>query len=237
MSRPRWGGAIRVESDTLAQGPAARGRTARLGAQGLGAGVDPQRTCVVRRVANREFERRTPASVSDPVPPGFTLAYRITGPEGETCGARGERGSRERKTCRSAARTKRAWRVRGRAPGCVPLESATAARGAGREDLRRVVLKGPGGVSGTEGRGADPKPSQARKGRNRRRPLMYCGQDRGKARGPGPRCDVVRRSPLAAPRARRPGTWRRGAPVLGGACRGRSGDTRFPREHLRRWQW
>jgi hypothetical protein len=37
----------------------------------------------------REIERRTPASVSNPVPPGFTRAYRITGPEGETCGSRG----------------------------------------------------------------------------------------------------------------------------------------------------
>ena len=37
----------------------------------------------------REIERRTPATVSDPVPPGFTIAYRITGPEGETCGSRG----------------------------------------------------------------------------------------------------------------------------------------------------
>ena len=37
----------------------------------------------------REIERRTPATVSNPVPPGFTIAYRITGPEGETCGSRG----------------------------------------------------------------------------------------------------------------------------------------------------
>ena len=48
----------------------------------------------------------------------------------------------------------------------LPLENATAARGAGREDLRRVVLKGPGGVSGTGGEVQIP-PYQAHKGCNR----------------------------------------------------------------------
>ena len=32
----------------------------------------------------------------------------------------------------------------------LPLENSMAARGAGREDLRRVVLKGPGGGTGGE---------------------------------------------------------------------------------------
>jgi hypothetical protein len=44
-----------------------------------------------------------------------------------------------------------------------------------------VVLEGPGRVSGTEpeGRGADPMPTQAHKGRNRNRPLMYWADWKG----------------------------------------------------------
>ena len=88
-----------VSHDTLAQGPkdqGSRGQARRAWARRR---RGPPATCVVRRVSNREIERRTPASVSNPVRPGFTLAYGITGPEGETCGelelAR-NRGSRTR---------------------------------------------------------------------------------------------------------------------------------------------
>ena len=76
---------------SLAQGPAARGRTARLGAQGLGAGVDPQQPAWLEGLQTESFERRTPASVSNPVRPGYTLAYGITGPEGDPAGREGKR--------------------------------------------------------------------------------------------------------------------------------------------------
>ena len=69
----------------------ARDGAGRLGAQGLGAGVDPQQPAWLEGLQTESFERRTPASVSNPVRPGYTLAYGITGPEGDPAGREGKR--------------------------------------------------------------------------------------------------------------------------------------------------
>ena len=89
MSRPRWGGATRVKSDVPCPGSqgtgAARPGSAR---KGSAQAWTPSNWSEGLQTESLSDEL-SPASVSDPVPPGFTLAYRITGPEGETCGARG----------------------------------------------------------------------------------------------------------------------------------------------------
>ena len=75
------------ECPTLAQGPAARGCPTRLGARGLGAGGDPQQPAWSEECKQREESGVLRRPRSCPVRPGYTRAYGITGPEGETCRA------------------------------------------------------------------------------------------------------------------------------------------------------
>jgi hypothetical protein len=129
-------------------GPARRARARR--------GRGPPATCVVSRWQARVERGELRRPISCPVRPGYTRAYGITGPGGVICGAGGCVRVRGENLLPDCARAGKVWGVRGRAPGCggAPApspENATAARGAGREGLRRARLEGPVRSGGTWG--------------------------------------------------------------------------------------